>query len=254
MNGFTLHASRITHHALLGLLSAVCGCTSTSSTLQPVGPGGMASNGAGVVIHKESELPKRPPKAETCVCNGNWQEDMADAPGRSALERDQMHHYACNLYQQAITIDPNYLPAFMALGRFYAKTGDNQHAVATYRKALATHPKDAAVWHELGRCYARLNDWDQASSQWRKAVELEPENHSYADNLGFALAMGGRHEEALTIFSKEVGAAKAHWQLAQVLHYQKQDELSKQHLQLALAAEPELTPARVLLESLVAKN
>src|SRR5262249_21619533 len=112
--------------------------------------------------------------------------------------------------------------------------------------------KNDLLWWELGICHARAREWDHAVSCLRKAYELDPENRfpGYGNSLGYCLARVGKYEESLAIFRKTTNEADAQFQLAQMLHHVKQDDMSRHHLRLALKANPNLVEARKMLAEL----
>ena len=203
---------------------------------------------------KESELPKRQPLAATCLAYGNFSVQSAADPKRSPPERERLHDQARKAYQQALKIEPTNLQALTALARLYTVMGDQGHAVATYQQAIQTHPKDPSLRYELGMCHARRRQWEPALASLREAVALDPESRSYAHALGFCLARAGCYDESFRTFARLEGEANAHYELARMLHHMNQDALSKQHLGLALSANPELGPARQLLAALEGRS
>jgi tetratricopeptide (TPR) repeat protein len=198
-------------------------------------------------IVREADLPHRPPRPETCVAFGRLNEQAAADPNRPPVEKQQLLDRARKTYQQALKLDPKNPEALLALARLYNTMDDHERAVATYRKAIEARPKQAALCYELGMCHARHQEWEPSLPVLRRAVELEPEERQYSNALGFVLARTGRYEESLAAFTKTGSEANAHYNLARMLHHLKQDELSKQHLQVALSLKPDLTAARELL-------
>jgi tetratricopeptide (TPR) repeat protein len=217
------------------------------STPLPAPPAAVAETGA------VSDGRPHKPHAATYAAAGSLAEKTADDPKRGPADREHLLEEARQAYQQAIAADPDYLPAQQALARLYLKQGDQDRALATYQKALAAHPKEAALWFELGMCYSRQKKWDEALVNLRKAVELDPENRPYVNTLGFALARAGNDDESVACFEKISGPAQAHYNVARMLHHLKQDERSRQHLELALRADPKLDAARSLLDELGGK-
>jgi tetratricopeptide (TPR) repeat protein len=201
-------------------------------------------------VQKIKDLPKRKPQPETCVALGRLAEEAANQPGRPPADQQQLREQARKAYQQALDLEPNHVPALAALARLYATAGDYGRAVPAYRKAVKVQPKDAALWYDLGMCHARHKQWEPALVNLRAAVELDPENRQYGNALGFCLARAGCYEESLACFRRSVGEAGAHYNLARMLHHVNQEELSKQHLRLALQAKPDLAPAEQLLAEL----
>jgi tetratricopeptide (TPR) repeat protein len=99
-------------------------------------------------------------------------------------------------------------------------------------------------------CHARKKEWEPALKCLRKAGELDPENRQFSHNLGYCLARSGRYEESLACFTKTDGEAKAHYNLARMLHHMQQDDLSRQYLRTAVEKDPYLIPAKELLAQL----
>jgi tetratricopeptide (TPR) repeat protein len=195
---------------------------------------------------------KRRPKASTYVAYGELQEKAALDPGRSPTEQQELRNQARAAYLEGLKTHPNDRSVLMALARLYDMEGDYEHAVATYKQAVQVYPKDAALWNELGMCFARRKSWDLALSSLYQAVQLEPKNRSYGHAYGFALARAQRYEESFTVLAKLDGAARAHYDLARMLHHLDQDGASKQQLRLALAKNPDFTAAQQLLNELEA--
>jgi tetratricopeptide (TPR) repeat protein len=246
----------------LGLLTGVAGCTppsllplaSSNSTPKPAPPPSPpaatpAASPTAADLPPSDGKPKKP-HAPTFVAAGQLAEKSARDPARTAAERANLLEEARKSFQQAIATDPNYLPAYTALADLYLAQGDQERCFTTYRQVIKAHPKEAALWFGLGMCYSRLKRWDEAVTNLRKAHELDPDNRPYADTLGYCLARAGRYEESLACFRELVGEARAHYNLARMLHHMKHDDLARQHLQLALRADPQLAPARQLLVQL----
>lgn len=195
---------------------------------------------------------KRQPKPSTLVAYGELQERAATDPGRSSVEQEELRNRARSAYQQALQINPKDRSALMALARMYASEGDSDRAVATYNRAIRDYPKDAALRYELGMSHAQRKNWDVALQSMQMAVRLDPENRRYAQNYGLCLARAQRYEESFAVLAKLEGHARAHYDLARMMHHLDQNDLSKEHLRLALAQNPELIGAQQLLAELEA--
>src|SRR4029077_15655953 len=89
-------------------------------------------------------------------------------PARQMDLRDQ----ARKAYQQALQLDPTYLPPLAGLGRFYTQIGDFDRAGETYRKALEKHPRECSLWNDLGMCMIRKKDFEAAVRYLQQAYEL----------------------------------------------------------------------------------
>jgi len=230
----------------LGMLATMVGCTKDSTTL-PVAP---APEQVPLVKKKESDYPRRDPKSSTLVAMGQVNEDAAADPRRSPAEQESLRDSARKSYQHALQTNPNDLSAMVALARLYNTMDDHAHAIGMYDRAVKTYPKDGSIWYEMGMCHARHKEWEPAIVSLHHAVELDPESRLYTHSLGFCLARAGRYDESFAAFARLEGDAVAHYHLARMLHHLREDELSKQHLILALRDKPGLTAAQDLLNLL----
>jgi len=232
----------------LGLVAFAFGCNPQG--MLPLVPNSGTDMSASAEAGKDDNLPKRQPHPSTCVTLGNNSEREANSPGKSPAEQEQLREQARLAYQQALNIDPSYLQASLSLARLYETMGDHGRAVATYQNALKAHPREASVYHELGLCHARQKEWEPALGNLGRAHQLDPENRQYANSLGFCLARAGRYDDSLALFRETLGEAKAHFELARMLHHLGQDDVCRQQLRIALQVDPGLTPAQQMLGEL----
>ena len=80
---------------------------------------------------------------------------------------------------------------------------------AEYMKAEIIAPDDCGVLFNLGLMHYYLGEIDVAIESHRKAVQMEPKDHLKRSNLGDALWVAGRHEEALTSYRQARSLALA---------------------------------------------
>ena len=230
----------------LWLLTGALGCAHDrgAAPVQETAPPPVASRPS----KPDDDKPKRAPHAETCVQAGNFFAGEASARGKDTTAQEQLRDRARRAYQQALTLDPNYVPAYQALAHLYVDMDDYEHAVATFNKALQVQPRSGTVWFELGMTQARKKDWTPSLESLNHAVECEPENRQYLNTFGFALARTGRYQDSLNCFVRSYGnEAMANYQLARMLHHLKQDDQSRQCAEAALKKDPNLEPAQALL-------
>jgi tetratricopeptide (TPR) repeat protein len=245
----------------LFLLMGAAGC-SHNVMMGPSAPPAQASNAPapaftpvqvlppGAVVQKAADLPPRTPHAATCVAFGDWAASEANAADLSDTARQSKREKARKAYQQALSIDPRYMPAYESLASLYSDLKDHSHAVATYRKAASMFPNEPRVFYELGKCYGGDKEWQPAIESLTRAVELDPENRQYVDTLGWMQARVGLYDDSLATFRKVHDMAEAHYRLALMLEHLNQPELCKQHLQIALEKDPHQQRARALLAKL----
>jgi Flp pilus assembly protein TadD len=235
----------------LWLAGGLAGCNTTNPTpiasvSQPLVPGQILD----VPLKKEADLPKRAPKAITCVKYGDFAADEATTPNKSLVEVQEQRDVARKAYQQALSIDPKCLPAYQGLTALYVAMKDYKHANATYQDALRHYPKEPSLWYELGMCYGRQKEWEPAIQHLNKAMELDPENRKYANALGYTLARVGRYDDSLAVFGRLLSESEAHYNLARMLRHLNETNLCRQHLQAALQKDPEMKQALALLSEL----
>jgi tetratricopeptide (TPR) repeat protein len=246
--------------ALLWLaLAASAGCQTVPLNADPknAAPPAKAASPAPAVpppavpIAKEAAKPMRAPSPATCVAAGQFIErEAALAKNAAPLQKQQEFDKARRAYQQALSLNPNFVPAFCALAHLYVELGEYDRAFATYQKGLQKNPKETALWYDLGMFHARKKEWDPAINCLSKAMELDPENRQYINALGFCLARSGRYQESLSLFGKTSGQAAAYYNVGRMLHHNNQDELSRQYLRQALALNPNYPEAQQMLASL----
>jgi tetratricopeptide (TPR) repeat protein len=228
------------------LLSFAAGCAHNSTAVSSATPNPAAVTIAAKQDTLDPEALKRQPKPETFVAFGDYNAREADATP-VPLQQEQLRDRARKSYQEALKIDPNNVPALKSLASLYASTNDYERAKQTYDAAIKLAANDATLWYGLGMTCARTRDWPAAVEHLTKATELDPENRSYQRYLGFTLARAGRNEEALTVFGRYEGEAKAHYYLAEMLEHLGQVDACKMQLQLALAQDPKLGNAAQML-------
>jgi tetratricopeptide (TPR) repeat protein len=217
-----------------------------------VTPDASAYTPVALEVTKEKDLPKRQPKASTLVACGNVAEREADGAEHSPQDREQLLDRARRAYQQALEVEPNNVAALRALAHLYVSISDRDRAIAMFQSALKAAPKEASIWFDLGTYQMQCKEWAPAVEDLRQAVALDPENRHYTKTLGFCLARAGRFDESLICLQQAVGPAEAHYDVARMQLHLQQGEAARQHLYLALQADPQHKEARVLLAKLEA--
>jgi adenylate cyclase len=116
------------------------------------------------------------------------------------------------LYEEAITLDPNFAQALAAIGNFYIiiagdyiplKEGFSK-ARAYIDRAMALDDQLPDVWNAKAN-YALQYEWNaqEAERCFRKAIELNPSNANAYAGCSFVVSAMGRHEEAVQLALRE---------------------------------------------------
>ena len=156
----------------------------------------------------------RPPRPRLChsVCRGSWTKPPSIRGGHSppAGQRRGHHALGCFLrdtkrdyagaidcFHKAIELDPKNVQFRLELAlalRLHGKPDD----ALTLRKALELNPNSVHVHnvHSDGPCPRQQGKLDDAIDSYRKALELDPKNARHHCELGYALGLQGKLDEA----------------------------------------------------------
>ena len=102
--------------------------------------------------------------------------------------------------ETALAMDPNLVPARMALAGALEQTGDETSALREMKRALAVDPTNTQTLIWLGLSYARLNRWRSAEESFRRAVQLRPNDWIAHNEFGTLLYAEGKYLLALSEF------------------------------------------------------
>ncbi|MDX6461775.1 MAG: eukaryotic-like serine/threonine-protein kinase, partial [Acidobacteriaceae bacterium] len=102
--------------------------------------------------------------------------------------------------ETALAMDPNLVPARMALASALAQTGDQTSALREMKRALAVDPANPQTLTWLGGLYDRLNRWQSAEDSYRRALQLRPNNWVAHNELAMLLYTQGKYLHALSEF------------------------------------------------------
>lgn len=204
---------------------------------------------AGPTTVSDSKSRKDPKAAaRLLVATAKYNESEANSLTHDPEQQYKVRYMAMEHYQQAMKLDAGSVEAHRGLGRIYVDLADFDRAVDIFKKAQAKFPNQSVFWYELGQMHNRRKDFTQAAQCLNKALEMEPENRQYLTILGLTLARAGQTEQSVALLSRSMGAASAHYNVGRMLLHLQRTEEGTRHLQQALQANPNLEPARQLLQ------
>jgi tetratricopeptide (TPR) repeat protein len=191
---------------------------------------------------------------------------------------------AIECFKEALKIDPNDIDAPVNIGMAYAIQGKYDDAVFYYNKAIKVRPDNVGAYHNLGVLLADQGRTDEAIAVFRKGLEHAKTKHALhsclgtifleqgkideaiyelqasvnmkpdiraLNNLGMALTIKGRTDEALRYFKKAVGLApkniEAHYNIATILLSQNKLEEAIDEYEKVLSINPTYAKAHVKL-------
>jgi tetratricopeptide (TPR) repeat protein len=148
---------------------------------------------------------------------------------------------------------PQYLEAYLLLGKIAKALDDLAAAVSYLTKAITLKPDDtdhlfvnpyfASVHNDLGLALARLEHLNQAISHYYEALSINPAYEQAHNNLGNALASQGKFNDAIDHYYEALrlnpNYVKAHNNLANVLLSQAKPDEAIHHYSEALRIDPE---------------
>ena len=103
--------------------------------------------------------------------------------------------------QRAVEIDPKSPKAQSALGVSLDQLGRREEALTHLEAARALRPHDSRILNNLGVAYLRAGQPERAEPHLRAALREDTQDAALrSNNLGMALAMQGRFDEALASF------------------------------------------------------
>lgn len=125
------------------------------------------------------------------------------------LARKDEDQAAADIYQKAISLDPDFADAHLRLAMSYEVLGKKDEAEAEYKKAAEAYQKfvrhnqkDAKAHFNMGLTYNRLGKPEEAVKAFRQAVKLEPENSDSQFELGVAYGKARLYQESVGALQK----------------------------------------------------
>ena len=104
---------------------------------------------------------------------------------------------AVRAYREALTINPQHLPALINLGNLLLEQDNLAEAMDCFNRAISTDRRVAVAYLGLGMALQRKQRPEEALPCFRQALALDPESPEAISNLASVLVDLGRTEEAM---------------------------------------------------------
>jgi tetratricopeptide (TPR) repeat protein len=119
---------------------------------------------------------------------------------------DGKYELAIADYEKIVEMDPNFAPAYNALGLALKIQGAKTEEAAYYfKKALEIDPKFVSSYDNLGKLYYSEGNMDEAESYFGKGLEIDPGNESMLLSMGWVNLLGrGAPDKAMKYFKSVV--------------------------------------------------
>jgi Flp pilus assembly protein TadD/predicted O-methyltransferase YrrM len=125
--------------------------------------------------------------------------------GLLALEAGQKEA-AADLLAHAISVKPDFAPAYFNLGHVLALQKRLPEAIHCWRRAIEIDPKFAEAHFSLGDALMASSQLEEAVEIIRRGLALRPQTAIALNNLGVALMRLNRPDEAIDALQKSVRA------------------------------------------------
>jgi tetratricopeptide (TPR) repeat protein len=160
----------------------------------------------------------------------------------AALQIDRRLDDAIAHYRRAISIQPDYAPAYNDLGVALREEKRLGEATESYQKAIKLQPEFATAHYNFANLLLDQGDPAAAIDHFQSAMQREPASADVHNNFGIALASSGRIDEAVSEFRQAIDldptSAKAYRNLGDVLSAQNRTEEAIAALHRAVDLDP----------------
>jgi tetratricopeptide (TPR) repeat protein len=80
-----------------------------------------------------------------------------------------------NLFTDALSLDPEYEPAYLSRGSAYMREARMHEAIADFTTAIALNPVRDRTFNLRGLAYANIGEYEKAVSDYTRAIHINPE-------------------------------------------------------------------------------
>jgi len=112
---------------------------------------------------------------------------------------------AVGAFNEAVTIDPKYAPAYYNRGRAHALQNKPDEAIADYSQAIQLDPKYEDAYYRRGSLRGQKGDFDEAISDFSEVIKLDPKYAPAYYNLGHVQYFKGDLDDALDQLNQALG-------------------------------------------------
>ena len=157
-------------------------------------------------------------------------------------------------FEQALAIDPGFVPAAVNLADLQRAGGAEAQAESTLRAALHVHPAEAALHFALGLSLARQQRLADALVELRQATRAAPDQARYAYVYGVALHSSGAQAAGIDALAAAHARFAADTDILLALVTMERDrgqlDAARRYAHELVALAPDEPQAQALLRSL----
>ena len=161
----------------------------------------------------------------------------------NALQNLGKSDEAIAAYQQLLQINPNVAPAHCNLGSIWQIQGKFEEAIASYQQAIKLKPDFVMAYRNLGSLFANQKQFRKAETYLSQALQLQPKAAGTYHDLGNTLRQMGRLEDALICFRNAIKLdpqfSEAHQNLGCLLMSKGQMKTAQKCFEKVLTLQPD---------------
>jgi Tfp pilus assembly protein PilF len=260
MEGATMRKAWFAAWAVVGLAA---GCAGSSN---PLATGGVSAGGAIATPAATWTEKVKAPFKKSMAAIAKWKPsasakavaveepfDPAKATPELYVGLAQMSERSGNIsqarqmYQKALAKDPSHVEALLGAARMEDREGRLDVALMLYQRAATYHPRNGAALNDLALCHARRGELPIAHHVLEQAVTLEPNKPLYRNNVAKVLVELNALQPAMQHLTAVHEPAAANYNMAVLLSERGRTDEATQYLAHALAIDPQMEAARVML-------
>ncbi|MBE9199465.1 MULTISPECIES: serine/threonine-protein kinase [unclassified Nodularia (in: cyanobacteria)] len=120
------------------------------------------------------------------------------------LSELKKYEEALAAYDQAIQIQPDYLEAWIGRGFVLQTLQRYPEAIASFDKALQLDANSPEVWNAKGETFSKLQQYNNAIESYEKALELQPNYYQAWYSKGLAFHSLKQYDDAITAYETAI--------------------------------------------------
>ena len=125
-------------------------------------------------------------------------------PSQLLIKANETDNYEekLKLYDEALTLDPLYLDAWIQKGFALDRVGRSEEALACYDKALEIDPENPGLRCLKGFAFNNLRKYEQSIECYDEVLSMNPDNVFSWSQKGSVLESLGRYNEAMDCYDR----------------------------------------------------
>ncbi|MGH7178172.1 MAG: tetratricopeptide repeat protein [Tepidisphaeraceae bacterium] len=171
------------------------------------------------------------------------------AAGRLA-ETQNAYPAAIAQYNEALKINPNYLPAMYRLAVVQTFLKQYPQAIEAWKRYVAASNGSADSYNDLGYTYELAGHSSEAEAAYRAGLARDPSNGPCNINLGLLLVRTDRVNEGALFLEKTLKPAEVHYNIGSVYQQLGKKEQAIEEFRKALELDPSMKEAKARLKQL----